>query len=611
MAASSQPASELHMNLRQFLDAHIERSLLTLGATDSPALVKQAGRPEFGHYQVNGVMGAAKKLGKKPRDLAGELITALESSTAPGKIASLEIGGPGFVNITLKPDFIAGELSGMREGDRLGINGDKPQHFVVDYSSPNLAKEMHIGHLRSTAMGDAAVRVLEFLGHKVTRVNHVGDWGAQFGSLLAYMERLSRNSETDAIALPATELTDLEAFYQKASHLFKTDETFANEARQLVVRLQNGDARCLKLWQLFIDESLDHCQATYDALDISLTREDVRAESAYNSLLPEVIKLLEARGLIQESAGAKCVFLDEFIGKDGTPLPAIVQKSDGGYPYMATDLAAVLYRVRELGADQVIYFVDSRQSLHLAQLFAISRAAGFITAQQQFKHIPFGTILNKAGTPLKTREGGVVKLTDVITEAIERALALVSDKSPDLTAMEQQAVARVIGIGAIKYAELSRNRVTDYVFDWDAMLTFEGNTAPYLQYAYSRIRSIFRRENIDPATLGGTFRLGDVMGNTPEDTSDHKAEHGAEMALAIKLLQYAEAVDGMTDDYQANVLCNYLFELSGQFMSFYEACPVLKAKEPLKQSRLLLCDLTARVLQHGLHLLGINTVERM
>ncbi len=574
------------MNLRHFLDRHVEQSLLRIGAGELPALVRQSGRPEFGHYQVNGVMGAASRLGKNPRELAAELIKTLDLN----EIAATTLAGPGFINLALKPEFIASELGKMRRDPRLGVARQAPQNIVVDYSSPNLAKEMHIGHLRSTAIGDAAVRLLEFLGHRVTRANHVGDWGAQFGSLLAYMERLKQQGQE-----LATELKDLEIFYQSASQLFQSDPVFASEARQFVVRLQSGDPECLTLWQEFIDESLEHCQATYEALDISLKREDVRAESAYNEGLPRVVETLASKGLLQESEGAKCVFLDEFTGKDGQPLPAIIQKSDGGYPYMATDLVAVLYRSEELHADQALYFVDGRQTLHLAQLFAISRAAGFISEQQQFRHIPFGTILNKQGKPFKTRDGGAVKLADVVAEATSRALLLVNEKNPSLTGQARQEVARIVAIGAIKYAELSRNRNTDYIFDWDTLLSFEGNTAPYLQYACTRIGSIFRRDEIDPDSLDGEFQL----------------HQDAELSLAVKLLQYVEAVEGVTDDYQASLLCSYLFELSGQFMSFYEACPVLKAEGSVRQSRLMLCDLTAKVLQQGLSLLGISTPEQM
>ena len=578
------------MNLKKYLDKEFENGLRSLGATDGRAAVKQASKPAFGHYQVNGVMGAAKKRKSNPRELAQSLLDLIEDSKELTGVARYEIAGPGFINITLLPEFIQTELTRNAQDPRLGIPLETARKVLVDYSSPNLAKEMHIGHLRSTAIGDANVRILEFLGHDVVRANHVGDWGAQFGSLLAYMDQLEQTEE----AL-TTELKDLEVFYQRASELFKTDEKFATRAREFVVRLQSGDAKCLGLWERFIKESIRHCQAIYDLLDISLTGDDVRAESAYNNVLGSTIEKLEAKGLVEISDGAKCVFMDEFTGKDDKPLPAIVQKSDGGYPYMATDLAAAEYRGHTLCVDEALYFVDGRQSLHLSQLYAIARAAGFIKENQVFSHIPFGTILNKEGTPFKTRDGGAVKLADVADEAIERALKLVSEKNPDLTEEDRNHIARVVGIGAIKYAELSKNRTTDYIFDWDTMLSFEGNTAPYLQYAYTRIMSIFRRAGLDSGDINSPFDLRE-----PD-----------EIALATKLLQYPEAVESVVEDYQANILCNYLFDLSQHFMTFYESCPVLKAENEMRGSRLRLCDVSAKTLKHGLGLLGIQTVEQM
>ena len=578
------------MNLKKYLDKEFENGLRSLGATDGRAAVKQASKPAFGHYQVNGVMGAAKKRKSNPRELAQSLLDLIENSKELTGVARYEIAGPGFINITLMPEFIQAELTRNAQDSRLGIPLETARKILVDYSSPNLAKEMHIGHLRSTAIGDANVRILEFLGHDVVRANHVGDWGAQFGSLLAYMDQLEQTEE----AL-TTELKDLEVFYQRASELFKTDEKFATRAREFVVRLQSGDAKCLGLWERFIKESIRHCQAIYDLLDISLTGDDVRAESAYNNVLGSTIEKLEAKGLLEISDGAKCVFMDEFTGKDDKPLPAIVQKSDGGYPYMATDLAAAEYRGNTLCVDEALYFVDGRQSLHLSQLYAIARAAGFIKENQVFSHIPFGTILNKEGTPFKTRDGGAVKLADVADEAIERALKLVSEKNPDLTEEDRNHIARAVGIGAIKYAELSKNRTTDYIFDWDTMLSFEGNTAPYLQYAYTRIMSIFRRAGLDSGDINSPFDLRE-----PD-----------EIALATKLLQYPEAVESVVEDYQANILCNYLFDLSQHFMTFYESCPVLKAENEMRGSRLRLCDVSAKTLKHGLGLLGIQTVEQM
>ena len=586
----SSPSTHQPMNLKHYLDQRIETCLHDAGAADAPAVVKRAGKPEFGHYQANGVMGAAKKMSTRPADLAARVTEALATSDF-AEVAELEVAGPGFINITLKPGFIAKRLRDVMNDERLGVSvADNRRKVLVDYSSPNLAKEMHIGHLRSTAIGDAAVRILEFLGHDVIRANHVGDWGAQFGSLLAYMDMVSREG-----GQLATALKDLEVFYRQASELFQSDETFANKAREFVVRLQNGDEQCLRLWREFIAESTAHCQAIYDLLDISLSPADMRAESAYNDDLAGVIEELEAQGLIVISDGARCIFLPGFTGKDGKPLPAIVQKSDGGYPYMATDLAAARYRGRQLKVDRALYFVDGRQSLHLKQLYTIAEMAGFIGDGQEFIHIPFGAILNKEGKPFKTRAGGAVKLADVAEEAVARAMQLVRDKNPDIKESDREAIARILGIGAIKYAELSRNRTTDYIFDWDTMLSFEGNTAPYLLYAYTRIMSIFRRTDINRESLEAKFTL----------------TQPTEINLAIRLLQYHEAIEGVLEDFQANMLCNYLYELAGDFMSFYESCPVLKAEKDIQQSRLSLCHLSARTLQHGLGLLGIGTVEQM
>jgi arginyl-tRNA synthetase len=574
------------MNLKLFLDQAIHKALASAGASNSPAVIKNSQRPEFGHYQANGVMGAAKILGQKPRDLAATIITALDLPAAD----KVEIAGPGFINIHLSAEFIANSLTALRSDKRLGVEPRPAETIVIDYSAPNLAKEMHIGHLRSTSIGDAAARVLEYQGHHVVRANHVGDWGAQFGSLLAYMDQL----DAQGVAL-GSELKDLEKFYMAASSLFKSDPVFAARAREYVVRLQSGDERCRTLWQQFINESINHCQAVYDRLNISLTRADIMAESAYNDALPVVLEELTQLGMIAESDGAKCVFLDEFTGKDDKPLPAIVQKSDGGYPYMASDIAAVRYRSQTLKVNRALYFVDARQKLHLSQLFAVARKANYIQPGQDFRHLPFGVILKEDGKPFKTRDGADVKLAGVIDEAISRAYDLVTSKNPELDINQREDIARVVGVGAIKYAELSKNRLTDYVFDWDTMLSFEGNTAPYLQYAYTRIRSVFRRAEIDASTLQGEILIREPL----------------EMQLGLKLLQFSETVEAVTEDYQANLLCNYLYELAGLFMGFYEACPILKAEPQITASRLLLADLTAQVLQQGLQLLGIETVEQM
>lgn len=572
------------MNIKALIDDAVSTALAKAGAGDAPAVVRQAQRAEFGHYQANGVMGAAKKAGINPRQLAQAVTEALDLPAA----ARVEIAGPGFINIHLDPAFIADRLTEVRKSNRLAIEPRPVETIVVDYSAPNLMKEMHIGHLRPNSIGDTIVRILDFLGQNVIRANHVGDWGTQLGSLLAYLDTLGEGEIR-------RELSDLERFYRIASGMYKSDEEFAARARSFVVRLQQGDEHCRKLWKLFIEESINHCQAVYDILDITLEREDIAAESSYNDDLPVVVQELRDAGLITESDGALCVFFDEFKGKDGKPIPAIVQKSDGGFGYMATDLAAARHRSRHLGAHKVLYVVGVQQSFHFRQVFAVAKAAGYIGPDQEFTHLPFGWIFKADGTPFKTRDGADVKLIDVINEAIERAYTLVSEKNPDLAEEDRRHVARVVGVGALKYAELSKNRTTDYIFDWDTMLSFEGNTAPYLQYAYTRIRSIFRRAGVDAAEVQAQLRL-----EAPE-----------EAALGLKLLQLTEAIDSVLEDYQANILCNYLYELSGLFMTFYEACPILKADEATMHSRLILCDLTARTLSQGLDLLGIRTVEQM
>ncbi|MDZ7685092.1 MAG: arginine--tRNA ligase [Gammaproteobacteria bacterium] len=571
------------MKIAEAIDKTVSAALEAAGAEDAPAVIRPAQRPEFGHYQANGVMGAAKKLGINPRELAERVAGALELPMA----AKVEVAGPGFLNIHLADDWIASSVSGLAGDDRLGVARQTPKTVVIDYSSPNLMKEMHIGHLRSTAIGDALVRILEFRGHSVIRQNHVGDWGAQFGSLLAYLDTLD-NEEVK------TELSDLEAFYRVASSMFRSDEKFAARARQYVVQLQSGDEKCLALWEQFIEASIRHCQEVYEKLDITLTPEHIAAESSYNEELPRLVADLEEKGLITESDGALCVFLEEFTGKDGTPLPAIVRKSDGGYGYMATDLAAVRHRTGSLGAELALYIVGTPQTLHFQQVFAVARAAGYIT-DQDFRHLAFGSILKSDGKMFKSRDGADVKLIDVVDEALARAYDLVSDKNSELTEDDRRHIARVVGAGAMKYAELSKNRTTDYIFDFDTMLSFDGNTAPYLQYAYTRVKSVFRRAGIDPSSIAGDVVLTDP----------------AETALAVKLLQFEEALDGTLEDYQPNVLCGYLFEVAGLFMSFYENCPVLKAGDDIKRSRLILCDITARTLDRGLGLLGIFTVEQM
>ena len=575
------------MNIRTQLETIITQALADAGAlNNAPAVVKTSSRPEFGDYQANGIMGAAKALKMNPREFAAKVLENLDLSDYADK---LEIAGPGFINIHLKNEWLEQQVEKTLESDTLDIEKtEHPETVVIDYSAPNLAKEMHVGHLRSTIIGDAIARVLEFTGHKVIRQNHVGDWGTQFGMLLTYMGELKQQESEITL-----QLADLEKFYQAAKVRFDEDADFAQQARENVVKLQAGDQEFLALWKQFIDTSLNHCDEIYQILNVLLTREDVMPESAYNDDLANVIDDLKEKRLLTEDQGAQCVFLEEFKGKDDSIIPMIVQKSDGGYLYATTDLAALRYRNDTLGMTRGLYLVDARQNLHLRQVFAVGKKAGFVKQETSLEHMAFGTMMGKDGTPFKTRTGGTVKLIDLLKEAQQRALDLVTEKNPDLDQTSRENIAKTVGIGAVKYADLSKNRTSDYIFNWDTMLSFEGNTAPYLQYAYARIQSIFRKAG----------------------TIDHSAkiniEEPAERQLASKLLQLSEAIEAVAKDGTPNILCNYLYELSGNFMTFYEACPIMKADESIKQSRLKLSQLTANTLKVGLDLLGIDVMERM
>ncbi|RBO80156.1 arginine--tRNA ligase [Marinomonas aquiplantarum] len=577
------------MNIQTLLNQRIQAAMVAAGAPESaPALTRQSAKVQFGDYQANGIMGVAKSLKMNPRELAQKVVDGLDLSDIAEKV---EIAGPGFINIFLKNAWLGKELMALRQSERLDVpNVAAPETVVVDYSSPNLAKEMHVGHLRSTVIGDAVVRTLEFLGHRVVRQNHVGDWGTQFGMLLAYMERLRSESAEISMAL-----SDLETFYRAAKGCFDEDEAFANRARELVVALQSGDKDCLALWDEFIDISLTHCEETYKMLGVSLERQHVMPESAYNDDLQNVVNELQEQGLLKEDQGAQCVFLEEFANKEGEITPIIVQKTGGGFLYSTTDLAAVRFRQHTLEADRVLYFVDARQSLHFQQIFTLSRKAGFVKPETQLEHMPFGTVMGSDGKPFKTRSGGVAKLSSLLEEAQERAYQLVSSKNPDMNEEELRNISRVVGIASVKYADLSKNRTSDYVFNWDTMLSFEGNTAPYLLYAYSRVASIVKRSEMDIASLTGEIQV----------------EASQERALAMKLCQFEEAIQQVANDGMPHFLCAYLYELAGTFMTFYEACPILNAEEDVKNSRLQLALNTASTLQLGLSLLGIETLERM
>ncbi|MBL4279441.1 arginine--tRNA ligase [Vibrio fluvialis] len=577
------------MNIQALINDKVSQALEAAGApAGSPAAVRQSAKPQFGDYQANGVMGVAKQLGTNPREFAQKVIDVLDLD---GIASKTEIAGPGFINIFLSEEFLAKQADAALADERLGVAQEAQQTIVADYSAPNVAKEMHVGHLRSTIIGDAVVRTLEFLGHKVIRANHIGDWGTQFGMLIANLERVQQESGEVSM-----ELSDLEAFYRESKKLYDEDAEFAERARNYVVKLQGGDAFCLDMWKKLVDVTMIQNQRNYDRLNVSLTRDDVMGESMYNDMLPGIVADLKEKGLAQEDDGAQVVFLEEFKNKDGEPMGVIIQKRDGGFLYTTTDIACAKYRYETLGADRVLYFIDSRQHQHLMQAWTIVRKAGYVPEEVTLEHHAFGMMLGKDGRPFKTRAGGTVRLADLLDEAEERAKALIESKNPDLDADEKAEIATTVAMAAVKYADLSKHRTTDYVFDWDNMLAFEGNTAPYMQYAYTRVASIFAKAGVSPDNL----------------TGDIKITEEKEKALIAKLLQFEEAVQSVSREGQPHILCSYLFELAGQFSSFYEACPILIAEdESVKQSRLKLAALTAKTIKQGLSLLGLNTLERM
>ena len=539
-----------------------------------------------GDFASNIAMMLAKPAAMKPRDLAEKLVAALP---ADSQISKVEIAGPGFLNFFQNSDALAQRLEAALADDKLAVRKSSPaQRVVVDLSSPNLAKEMHVGHLRSTIIGDGVARVLEFLGDTVIRQNHVGDWGTQFGMLLAYLEENPAAAES--------ELSDLEQFYRAAKKRFDDSAEFADRARELVVQLQAGDENCLRLWNRFNDISLSHCQKVYDRLGVKLSMADVKGESAYNADLPGIVDALRAKGLLSESEGAQCVFMDEFKNAEGNPLPVIVQKAGGGYLHATTDLAAMRYRSQQLQADRALYFVDQRQALHFQMAFEVARRAGFVHDGMQLEHMGFGTMNGADGRPFKTRDGGTVKLIDLLDEAEERAYSLVKSKNPDLAEDELRNIARAVGIGAVKYADLSKHRTSDYSYNFELMLSFEGNTAPYLLYAYTRVASIFRKLGQGIESIGGQISL----------------QAAQEQALGGKLAQFGELLNSVADKGTPHLLCNYLYDLAGLFSSFYENCPILSSEdEAVRNSRLRLAALTGRTLKQGLELLGLQPLERM
>lgn len=582
------------MNIKQILSKKVSAAMVAAGLPeDTNPAVSLSNRPQFGDYQANGVMGAAKKLKTNPRELATKVVEHLNLDGIADKV---ELAGPGFINIHLCKDWLSTQINTVANDNHMGVTQrgttqeDESQTVVVDYSAPNLAKEMHVGHLRSTIIGDAVVRALEFRGDKVIRQNHMGDWGTQFGMLIAH---LSDKLASDEVA--ETALADLENFYREAKVRFDEEEGFADRARADVVKLQSGDEQSAKLWQQFIDISITHSEEIYNKLNVSLKRADIMGESAYNDDLSAVIDELMASKIAVEDQGAKVVFIDEMANKDGEPSVFIVQKSGGGFLYATTDLSACRYRSGKLKADRIIIFTDARQALHFKQVEIVARKAGFLPEQVGYDHCPFGMMMGDDGKPFKTRTGGTIKLSELLDEAVVRASELIKEKNPDINEENLTEISKKVGIGAVKFADLSKNRTSDYIFNWKTMLSFEGATAPYLQYAYARIKSIFSKAEI-------TQFSEKIQIIEPQ-----------EKALALKLLQLEDVIDAVISECTPNLLCNYLYELASLYMSFYEACPILKEdiSVEVKESRLALCQLIAETLKQGLDILGIEVMERM
>ena len=576
----SDPKSELGIRFRAALAAAFGDDV-----ADTDPLIRPS---SFGDLQANVAMSLAKRLGRPPREVAAAIVERLDADDLCERV---EVSGPGFVNLTLRADWIADQAGKLAADERMGIPvADPIETTVVDYSAPNVAKEMHVGHLRSTVIGDALARILEFRGHRVIRQNHIGDWGAPFGMLIEHLIDIGA-----AEAGAEWSVGDLNLFYQQAREKFDSDAGFAERARLRVVALQSGDETTLAMWRQLVDESMRHFRAIYQRLGVLLTDDDIDAESRYNPVLPDVVAELEAKRLTEESRGALCVFPPGFTGRDGERLPLIVRNSLGGYNYVTTDLAAVRMRVREFGATRLVYVVGSPQALHFSMVFAAAAMAGWLDDEHRAEHAQFGSVLGSDGKMLRTRSGDPIKLIDLLDEADQRAAKIVEDRG-ELDATARLEVARAVAMGALKYFDLSFQRERDYVFDWDRMLSFDGNTGPYLQYAVTRIHSILRKAGIG---LGAASTGRIVLGEP------------AERALALRLLGLGEAVASVADSLEPHRLCTYLFDLATAFTDFYEACPVLQAAEPVRESRLALCALVARGLTLGLGLLGIQVPERM
>ncbi len=552
------------------------------GGGDVDPVVRPSDRADA---QVNGALPLAKRIGDgtTPRQIAERVVA---SGVLDAVCSTVEIAGPGFVNLTFDPAFLATELERVAVDDRLGsAPATVTRTVVVDYSAPNVAKEMHVGHLRSTVIGDALARMLGFAGHRVIRENHIGDWGRPFGMLIEHLIDVGEDAAAEGM-----KQGDLDGFYKQANAKFNEDPEFQERSRERVVKLQSYDPDTIAIWQRLVDMSNDYFDLVYRKLGVLLTDGDLAGESRYQSLMPEVYERLEAAGLLADSDGAKVVFPPGFHNRDNEPLPLIVRSRTGAFMYATSDLACVVDRVERLGADLLLYVIGAPQAQHLQMVFEVCRMAGWLRPPAEAIHVPFGSVLGADRKMLRSRSGDAVKLVELLDEAVERAAAAVADKNATLDGDTQAEVARMVGIGAVKYADLSTDRIKDYVFDWDRMLAFDGNTAPYLQYAHARICSIFRRAGVER----GDARAAAITIAEPQ-----------ERVLAQRLLAYPTALADTLDTYSPHKLCTYLFELAQDFTAFYEHCPVMRADEPVRTSRLAICDVTARTLEHGLGLLGI------
>ncbi|MDE3720726.1 arginine--tRNA ligase [Nocardiopsis sp. N85] len=547
---------------------------------------------QFADYQANAALALAKRLGRKPREVSAAIMEHLDVSDV---CSAVEVSGPGFVNLTLRDDWISERTRALLDDERLGVPAQDRLVIPIDYSAPNVAKEMHVGHLRTTVVGDSLARTLEFLGHDVIRQNHIGDWGTPFGMLIEHLLEVGEDSPEAGLLT-----TDPNAFYQAARTKFDAsgpeEDGFAARARRRVVALQGGDEETLRLWRGLVELSKVYFNKVYAKLGVTLTDDDLAGESTYNAMLAEVCDDLEAKGIAEISEGALCAFLEGFTGREDKPVPLIVRKSDGGYGYATTDLATIRHRVDDLKADRVLYVVGAPQAMHFKMVWAAARKAGWLPDSVEVTHVQIGNVLGSDGKILRTRSGAPVRLMALLDEAIERAAAVVRENRPDLPAEEQAAIARQVGIGAVKYADLSVAHDTEYTFDFDRMLALTGNTGPYLQYAQARIRSIFRKGGLSPERARADIAIG----------------HEAERALALKLLEFGAVVAQVGDLLQPHRLSTYLFELAQSLTAFYEHCPVLSAAtEAERESRLTLIALALRVLVQGLDLLGVEAPEHM